>query len=288
MKPFLLSVVLGSLLGAVVSAQDAQGPKAVGDAMLQAAAKRYESAAWPRGGVRAGLDLPAIALPGLTGGACERLGNGPVQRFFADADGVSRVLVEVHVGDDVDTAQRHLLHWLAYVSSPGLVPSAAGAGIPLGDTGFVGWSKPAEQRIAWLAFVRDNVAVRVVCLDPSANPHPGMAACAQLVDAAISREALLPPKELPKRPDVTQFRAERTQCRAGDQVPLLVAVGNAAGVPVLRFEFDGPGQGYVEGDGKGGHVLRTTGPGLLTVRLVATGARCTTTTTSLRVDIGPR
>ncbi|MBL8754980.1 MAG: hypothetical protein JNK15_16870 [Planctomycetes bacterium] len=289
MKPFLRCVG-ASLFGALLLAQEParQAPQAVGAPAVQAASKRYETNAWPRGAVRAGVDLAAIVLPGFAGGAIERLGPGPVQRFFADAGRVDRVLVEVHVGDDVDAAQRHLLGWLAHVSSPGLVPTSASAGIPLGDVGFIGWSKPSANRIAWLAFVRDNVAVRVVCLDPSVDPHPDLAACAQLVDAAVGREALVAAKALPPRPDVTMFRAERATCRAGDKVPLAVGVDVAAGAATLRFEVDGPGQGYVEGDGKGGHVLCTTGPGRVTVRLVATGARCTSTTTSVQVDVGPR
>jgi hypothetical protein len=273
------------LCGAVLLAQ-ATTPTDPREALLQATAARYDSAAWPRGVRRTGPDLTAVVLRGFDGGALERAGAGPVQRFFADAGGENRVLVEVQVGNDVDAAQRHLLGWLANVSSPGLVPTAARAGIPLGDVGFVGWSKPAERRIAWLAFVRDNAAVRVLCLDPASNPHPDLAAIAQAVDAEVGRAPTLAEKVTVPVPKIERFHAA-AQCRAGERVPLQVAVEAAAGA-VLRFEIEGTGQGYVEDDGRGGHVLRTTGPGRLVVRLLATGARCTTSTATLAVDVGPR
>ncbi len=288
MNTTLLRSICALLLGASLLAQVAPVPVDPREALLQATAKRYESPAWARGARRAGPDLAAVALRGFEGGAIERLGAGPVQRFFADAGGENRVLVEVQVGTNVDAAQRHVLGWLTNVSSPGLVPTAAAAGIPLGDVGFVGWSKPAERRLAWLLFVRDNTAVRVVCLDPAANPHPDLTAIAQAVDAEIQRAPVVAAEALVPAPKVVRFAAAVARCRAGERVPLQVTVDAAAGAPVLRFEFEGAGQGYVESDGAGGHVLCTTGPGRLVVRVCATGTRCTTSTATLTIEVGPR
>jgi hypothetical protein len=293
-----LGASLATLLALVASAQEQQqpappaprSPAEVRAALLRATAERYAAASWATGARRVGLALGAIELRGYRGGDVECNGALPLQRRFADASGEARVLLEVLVGERVADAREQLLGWLANVSRPGLVPASAGEGIPVGDAAFVGWSKPAERRIAWLAFVRDNVAVRVVCLDPRVDPHPDLAAIAQQVDAAIGREALAGEAALP-RPRIARFAAARARCRAGDDVALELAVTDAddgAAAPALRFDVDGAGQGHVDTDERGQHRLRTTGAGAVTVRVTALGARGVAATATLTVDVQPR
>ncbi|MFY9341800.1 MAG: hypothetical protein WAT39_04890 [Planctomycetota bacterium] len=285
----MLRSILVVSLGSVLLAQAREpGLAASQQAVLERTAARYDSASWARGARRAGLLLGALELRGYTGGEIERLGKGPVQRTFADGSGEARLRIEVHVAERPEDAQRQLLGWLAHISSPGLVPPAAGAGIPVGDVGFVGWSKPAERRIAWLAFVRDNLAVRVHCLDPGANPHPDLAAVAQAVDAAIVREPVLAKDAPLPRPVIARLQPAAASCKAGQQLALQVEVVDPAGAPTLKFEFDGPGQGYVEQDGPGRWRLCTTGAGKLTVRLEVTGARGVSVTATTQIDVGPR
>lgn len=276
---------------AALTAQDAGAAPAKPVArapMLQEVALRYATAKWPQGQRRIGLDLGALVLPGLTGAPVELLTPELRQRPFADAGGALRLGVEVLVAEQPAAAQEQMLTWLAYVNRPGTRPSTADAGLAIGDIGYVGWSNPAERRIAWIAFVRDNVAVRVSCFDPSADPHPDVAALAQAVDLAIGREPLLAAKAPLPRPAITAFRSDSARCRAGDVVGLVVAARDpAAGAVQYQFVLTGPGQGYVEQDERGRWWLHTTAPGRLTVELQALGSRGTTSTATLAIDVAP-
>lgn len=269
--------------------QQVPAPKvADGQAAATAAAGlRYRVAEWPRGDRRAGVRLDQVEVRGLGGGAIESGAPGSTMRRFGDAER-DRVEVEVLVRDSVELAQRDVLGWLAHVSRPDDVPTAAKEGMPVGDVGFVGWSRKAERRVSWLAFVRDNVAVRVHCLEPGADPHPDLAAIAQAVDAAIAREArVAAPQPLPC-PTVDAFALAGAKCAAGDVLPVVLRVRDDAGITNVRFQFDGPGQAYVEGDLQRGYTLHTTGAGSLTVRVFVTGARGVAAESRVALEIGPR
>lgn len=291
-SPTLVLVFASALLGSLV-AQKPEPSAPARQTPLQEAAARYNAAEWLRGERRAGLDLGAIELRGYAGAAVEHAHPGPRQRLFADANGANRVLIETYVEDDAAGAHQRLLWWLAHVSKPGLVPTAAAGGIPVGDVAYVGWSgaqqaPPAQQRIAWLAFVRGNVAVRVCCLDASVNPHPDIAAAAQTVDAAIGREPVVAAGAALPRPVIERFTAARASCRAGDVVPLTVVVVDAAGAPLQNFVIEAPGQGYVERAADGTLHLHTTGAGRTTVHLQATGVRGLVAASKLVIDVAER
>src|SRR5262249_15902296 len=146
----------------------------------------------------------------------------------------------------------------------------------VGDVGFVGLS--AAPRIAWIAFARGNVAVRVSCLDPRADPHPDMSAIARSIDLAI---LAVPPLAVPApgkaavvpKPVVARFAPQRANCTVGEKVVLDLDARDPAG-GALHFEFvvGGPGQGYVEADASGRQVLHTTKEGAITLTVQATGA----------------
>jgi len=269
-------------LPAAPSAALAKAPPAV-----QAAAERYAVADWPRSDRRAGVRLDTVEIRELTGREIESAEPFRTNRRYGDPQ-ADRLEIDVHVRDSVDAAQCVLLGWLANTSRPDAVPTAAKEGMPVGDIGYVGWSRPAERRLSWLAFVRGNVAVRVHCFDPSADPHPDLVAIAQAVDAAIRREAPLAEKAGLPAPAIAAFATAKASCVEGDVVPVTLTVRDDAGVANVRFQFDGPGQAYVEGDSQKGFVLHTTGAGPLTVRVFVTN-RCGVTAESLlRLSIDAR
>jgi hypothetical protein len=284
----------GSAVAASPSGQAGtqQAPATPLQEAMAATARRYDAASWQRGERRAGLALGAVELRGYAGGAVEHAHPGPLQRSFADQAGENRVLIEAYVENDAAGAEQRLIWWLTHVSKPGLVPTAASGNIPVGDVAYVGWSAPqpappAQRRIAWLAFVRGNVAVRACCLDPGANPHPDMAAVAQTVDAAILGEPVVAAETPLPRPVLERFTA-RAQCTAGDVIPLALKVTDAAGTAAPRFVIEGPGQGYVEQDAKGTWQLHTTRAGRTTVHLHATGARGLVASSKLVIDVAER
>ncbi|MBL9079926.1 MAG: hypothetical protein JNL08_20700 [Planctomycetes bacterium] len=291
-------VVALGLLAATLSTQEgARTGDALrrGDPVREAAARaavraevaqRYAAAAWPRGTRRPGLAFDALQPADLRSEEFATLDGGLLRGTFVDRDGRSRVVVEAVVGGDADAAQAQLVAWLSLVSRPGTLPRADAEGMPVGDIGFVGWSKPAERRVAWLAFVRDNVAVRVSSCDPSADPHPDLLAIAQSVDAAVLREPVLAAEAPLPRPTVRRFEAAPARCRAGAVVPLVLQTEDpAGGAARCAFTLTGPGQGYVEADPNGGWRLHTTGPGTLTIDVLVTGSRGTTATARCVVDV---
>ena len=74
----------------------------------------------------------------------------------------------------------------------------------------------------------------------------------------------------------------------GQQRWVPLTVRDDAGVADVRFQFDGPGQAYVEGDLAKGFALHTTGAGALTARVFVTGRRGTTGEATLRLQIDAR
>lgn len=292
MTSFLARCSWSSLLwlAAAVPAQQIPEDTAPQDAgmpaILQATAARYHAAEWPRGERRAGVRLATLEARGLTGGELYAVPGDGIARRYRDA--VRDCLqVEVCVRDTVDAAQQDLLGWLANTSRAQPVPTAASQSMPLGDIGYVGWSRPEQRRLSWLAFVRDNVAVRVGCFDPSADPHPDLLAVAQAVDVAIRREAVVAAEQALPRPVIDAF-ATAAQCTEDDVVPLSLRVRDTKDVAHVRFECDGPGQGYVEGDLQHGFTLHATGAGTLTVRAFVTGAFGTTAKVTCQTEIAAK
>lgn len=254
---------------------------------VQEAASRYGVADWPRSERRAGVRLDTVEVRGLTGRDIESAEPFRSNRRYGDEHG-DRIEIDVHVRDSVDAAQCVLLAWLANTSRPEPVPTAAKEGMPVGDVGYVGWSKPAERRLSWLAFVRGNVAVRVHCFDPSADPHPDLVAIAQAVDAAIRRELALADKASLPTPTITAFAPGKAGCVEGEVVPCTLTVRDDAGIANVRFVTEGTGQAYVDGDTKQGWSLHTTGAGALTVRVFVTNRCGVTAESSLQLAIDAR
>jgi hypothetical protein len=296
------SLLLAATLAADLAAQSAQSPavqqpvapqpvaNAV-DPQLAAVLRSYGASSWPRGALRPGFELGKLELAGLRGGECESAPPAPWARRFADANGTPRVMVEVVVADSAPLAHERLAVWLSTRNNPEPAPTANSQGIVVGDVGFVGLS--AAPRIAWIAFARGNVAVRVSCLDPRDDPHPDMSAIARGIDLAILAVPVLavPPGKaavVPK-PVIARFAPQRPSCTVGEPVVLdLDARDPAGGTPHFEFVVGGPGQGYVEADAAGRQVLHTTKEGAITLTVQATGAMGTLAEATARIDVSPR
>jgi hypothetical protein len=255
--------------------------------------------------VREGLDLGALELPGMVGGALHHLPPGPMQRYYssqpsgaapggAAPDSTARelVLLEVHVAETVRDAGLRLDAWLATRNSPAPAPMGRTVGVPVGDRCRVGVAGAGEDRLEWIVFTRGNVAVRVVCLDPRRTPHPELARLAAVVDRAVLK-APAAAGAGPLHPRV-RLAAGSARCMAGDRVPLGLEIRDTQHDPDSARRADvswvvggaGQGQGYVEPDGRGGHRFVATGPGKVVLRAIVVGRFGTATIaeTVLAVD----
>jgi len=274
--------VVGMLLSvaAVVAGPGAGG---IPEQRLAAAAERYDAASWPAGPRRAGVPVASLGVDGYTGGAIEFFPPAPITRRFADGDGVDRVLVEVSVRETVGGARAVLLEYLASVNSLVAVPRAETLGVAVGDLGYLG--RAPGDRIAWIAFIRGNIAVRVVCLDPQADPHPEMAMIATALDRQIPARPLGPAAGTASgRIALEALTPARAACRAGETVALeLRASGPLAAVD---WVVGGPGQGYVEQDETGAWLLHTTGAGTIELACHVLGPSGFTASMKTTVEVG--
>jgi hypothetical protein len=162
------------------------------------------------------------------------------------------------------------------------VPTAAELGLAVGDVGFVG--RAPGKRVAWIAFIRGNVALRLVCLDPRSDPHPEMARIAAELDRLVLDRPLLPAGEAPARIAVGSLDAGRASCRAGEALPLQLEL---SGAPVaVHWVVGGPGQGYVERGHSGAWVLHTTKEGAIDLTCHVLGENGFTASGTVRIEVG--
>lgn len=238
---------------------------------------RYAQQTWPHSEVRQGLPT-ALELPGYAADALQS-DAGMLTRAYRPADRPDAApvfVLETYVADTTAAAQERLVGWLAGLQSDHRMPALAELGIAAGDVGFAGRSGAGPRALAWIAFVRGNVAVRISAFDAPRTPELDLAALAVAVDAA----ALGAPAQLdggaPPKPVIRQFSAPRAAAVAGEVLRLAVSVEDPAqGAPHLQWVVGGPGQGYVEQDADGTWALHTTGPGRLTLALEVTASNGT-------------
>lgn len=248
-------------------------------AQRAAIAQKYARAAWPLGAVHAGLPL-ATALAGFTPGELVAE-DGLLVRTY-DLAGKQAFVLESRVADDALGAQETLVDWLAGVQSVARMPSVAEAGLALGDAGFVGRSGARQGTLAWIAFVRGNVAVRVTACDPALTPGLELGPVALALDRAILGTPQLELGRKPARPALTRLEVDASAV-AGAKLPLtLTGVEDGA---LLQWRVGGSGLGYVERAKEGGWVLHTTGPGRMRVELTVIGALGTGTSRSVELDV---
>jgi hypothetical protein len=248
---------------------------------------RYGAAGWTRGALRAGL-ATELVLPGWAlvefGAARGHLTR--TWRRAADAQAPASFVLETRVSDALDEAHEQLVTWLAGVQSAERMPSAAEVGLELGDAAFVGRSGAAPAALAWIAFVRGNVAVRLTACDAPREPGLDLGALAVLVDQAIAAAPRLEAGSAPAKPAVAFGSTPRTALVAGASLRLDVSVTDpAGGEPHLAWNVGGSAQGYVERAADGAWVLHTTGPGPLALELEVTGSLGTWSSRTLELTV---
>lgn len=280
-----LSMKLSSLvlvLAALAAVHHAQTEPVRSDlkrAHRAAVAQKYARAAWPLGAVQAGLPI-ATPLAGFTPGELVAE-DGLLVRSYELAGNQAFVL-EARVADDALGAQETLIDWLAGVQSTARMPSVAEAGLALGDAGFVGRSGARAGALAWIAFVRGNVAVRVAACDLAETPELELGPVALALDRAIQGTAVLERGRKPARPAEARL-AVAASAVAGAKLPLtLVGVEDGAH---LQWRVGGSGLGYVEREKDGGWALHPTGPGRMRVELSVVGALGTVTSQAVELDV---
>lgn len=289
-RSFLALAVLA--LGLALPARAAQQGNAEPRSALELARRAetrltYQAASWPRGSVCAGF-ANLLELPGWT---AEWLGaeRGLVTRTWRPSSTPGArpsFVLESCVSDTAEQAHEALVTWLAGVQSAERMPSAVEVGLVLGDAAFVGRSGAAPAALAWVAFVRGNVAVRLSACDVPREPGLDLGALAVLVDQAIVSAPRLASGSPPSKPAVLFRNTPRTSLVAGTTLRLDVSVTDpAGGEPHLAWNVGGPGQGYVERASDGAWVLHTTGAGALVLELEATGSLGTWSTATLELSV---
>lgn len=250
-------------------------------------AARYALSSWPRGVVRSGLPNDQI-LPGWTAGALQAE-RGLLQRSFRHAsapEGAPVFVLETCVEDSAEAAHGRLLDWLAGLQSPETMPSLVALGLSAGDVGFAGRSGAAPAALAWIAFVRGNVAVRVLACDPVREPALDLGSIATQVDQSVRAAAALESGREPAKPRVERLAFAAAEVVAGAAVRLdLLVADPGAGAPHLEWIVAGPGQGYVERSADGSFEFHTTAPGSVTLILEVTGSTGTWTRHEARLEV---
>ncbi len=275
-RPLVLGVFWLVVLSAwAVGQQEVTDPVAE---RLRAVRAMYKANSWPKGALRAGLPVGSLEIDGWKGGALRSDAGHVTRRFTADkhrkANGRAKApafLVESLVANTVELAHAQLVTWLASIQSPVPASRSRDRAVDVGEVGFVGTSGAGINTIAWIAFVRGNVAVRLSNCDPRTHPDLEMGSVARAIDKEIAAP-LAPGTKIPL-PTISRLACEKKRAVAGDVLPIEVEVVDPmGGTPHLQWVVGGPGQGYVEQDADGVWQLHTTGPGVITLSLEVTGS----------------
>jgi len=268
----------------------AQGDSTGLEAQLTAARATYGADAWPAGARVDGVPLGTLELKGLRADALRTDGTRVFQTYVgADAPADARAILrlEARVCDDVATAHATLVSWLAAQQSPEPTPRAEAFGARLGEAGYVAPAGAAEGAVSFVAFVRGNVAVRVLNVDLLGSPELDVLGAAKAIDTAIAARPKLELDATPARPDVATLTATATTVAAGASAKLdVLVVDPLGGAATLVWNVGGEGQGYVERRSDG-WLLFPTAPGRLEVKLVAISSLGTVAERTLAFDVTP-
>lgn len=274
------------LLAAVARAQESHTRSDLELRHRAEIARTYAKTAWPVGSLREGLPVEA-PLAGFAAGALVVEDELLVRTYsFAAPElggpvGSSAFVLEARVADSVAAAQEAVVDWLAGLQSPARMPSLGELGLAVGDAGFAGRSGARQGGLAWIAFVRGNVAVRVSAFDLTATPELELAPVAAALDRGILATRTLPAGEKPLRPALARLDVAR-RAVAGARLALDLDADPSA---ILSWRVGGSGQGYVERGADGRWWLHPTGPGPLTVTLEAVSALGTVARRSVELAV---
>jgi len=280
-------IFLVSLLSAPGLAQELETPQDLASIHREKIAELYGFSSWPKGEPRTGL-ANDLALSGWTGVDLQAV-DGHLTRRFKRTEPETRAVsfvVESHVAQTPREAHQDLLGWLASLQSPQQRPVLRELGPAIGDVGYFSRSGAGPGALAWIAFVRGNVAVRVLAFDARQEPDLDLAGVAREIDQALLATATVPRGTRIPRPVVRQLASEPGQVVAGERVRLKLEITDPhGGVPHLRWMLGGPGRGYVERGKDGELYLYTTAPGSMELKLVVTGSMGTTTRASVGLKV---
>lgn len=244
-----------------------------GDPWAQTRA-RFDQPSWPTGPSRSGL-ANAPSLQGWVADAMQSDRGRLTRSYRAEAlpDAPPGFVLESWVADSAVLAQEQLLEWLSGIQSPQRVFSARDGGLVVGDIAFASRSGAADAPLAWVAFVRGNVAVRLRRTGAPKSPEADLSVLALTLDRAIVDARVLEAGATPPKPVISAFEAPRPFAQAGEVLRLtLDLVDPAAGEPHLEWIVGGDGQGYVERAADGAWEFHATGPGEVKLALEVTGS----------------
>lgn len=244
---------------------------------LQAVRALYGAGGWTASARREGLPLADATFPGYQGEAVYQV-DGRLERRFVSADGLPPFVVEAQVFDQARGAHGLLVEWLAGRTPLQPAPAAREFEWLIGDEAYVGLSGARPGALAWIAFVRGNVAVGVLATDPTATPQPDLHAIAVALDQSILAQPVVKPGLPVPQPAVRVFASERGELLAGESTVLTLDV--AGELAAVEWVF-AAGQGYVEADAAGRYRLHATGSGAMKLGAVLVGRRGVTTRTDL-------
>jgi len=280
-------VFLVGLLSAPGLAQEVDTPLDLASIHRKQIAELYEFSSWPNGEPRAGL-ANDLALPGWTSVDLQAV-DGLLTRRFKRTEPETEVVsfvVESHVAQSPRAAHQDLLGWLSSLQSPQKRPALRELGPTIGDVGYFSRSGAGPRALAWIAFVRGNVAVRILAFDARQEPDLNLRGIAREIDQALLATATLPRGIKLPLPVVRKLASERDEVVAGERVRLELEITDPhKGTPHLRWMLEGPGRGYVERGKDGELYLYTTAPGPMELKLEVTGSMGTTTRASVGLKV---
>lgn len=265
-------------------AQEAPQQARNDEAVYFAATKEwYEFDKWPKGAARDGVPLASLEIAGYQREPIHFIPDTPVFLRYADSR-APRFLIELSVCETTADAHERLITLLAHVSSPNKVPKSIDLGFAVGDIGFVGRA-PADA-LAWIAFVRGNILVRVCNLDPREVPQPPMQRVAERIDRIILAQSIVERGNKISRPAIDLRCTEKSSCTAGESIPLSLQVQSLSNTAAaVNWVLDGPGQGYVEKDDAGTLRLYSTKAGKIRLVCHVLGEKGTCTKDQINLTI---
>ena len=242
-------------------------------------AQRYQFNTWESGVRRAGIPN-ALDLQGWTQFEFDAQEGHVTRTYHRKGAGARdiRCIVEPHVGETSVDSHSQLLTWLASLQSPELKDSTAELGSVIGDVGFYSLSGAGPRALAWIAFTRGNVAVRVLAYDARKEPGLDLAGIARQIDSQVLLQQPLAETARLPIPRIEELGIAKAQVQAGDRVRIDLKVRDAQGArPHLLWRIGGPGRGYIERAQDGELYFYSTAPGPVTLRLYVTGSTGTWT-----------
>ncbi|MFT4538044.1 MAG: hypothetical protein ACI841_001141 [Planctomycetota bacterium] len=281
---------LVSLSIAAVSSAQQQGKQGfrateLGRNHVRAVEAKYDKPAWQQGVRRTGFPVLSLQLEGWRRGQLMTDGRLLSLPFHEGDNTRPSFVIETIVNDTIAESQDRLIDWLAGIQSPATMPTTETRGIAAGNTGYVGPAQRGENALSWVAFVRGNVAVRLLAVDPNLSGLT-MGDLSKQIDMRLKAQpALAADVSMPKA-QVSSLNASSSEVTAGEAFELTYAIAAPFATDhKLEWIIGGPGQGYVEVAQSGRRYLYTTAPGSIDLIMQVTAGNGSVTTHSIQLEV---